>query len=230
MLPNVERIYETKRGLPLLYVGQPPEDKPILALENYDKWYTPYLVLPNGAVVEVEADAMSLVMDTYPDALWVDHLFSPRYLYRLANQLGAILDERSLEVAAGRWALERVPDIGEEFTEPEEEEVVQPEPVQEEQPVQPEAPVEQVVEEVGYDMPADPLPVFRPVQPEVPPVVVEETPQEEQPAETGADEPSEDTVLVDNPPDEAAEEGGFTPGENEEQPAEEVKEETKQPE
>jgi hypothetical protein len=45
-------------------------------------------------------------MDNDDDALWVDHLFSPRLLYRVAQKLECCIDERSVEVALGRWIIE----------------------------------------------------------------------------------------------------------------------------
>lgn len=105
-MANEPRIYLSERGHSLLYVDQ-PVDLPVLTLENYTKWYEGlYLVMPDGAVEKIAVEVVELVMDKYPDALWVDHLYHPRLLNRLADHLGALLDERAHEVAIGRWMLE----------------------------------------------------------------------------------------------------------------------------
>lgn len=103
-MPEI-RTYLSKRGFPLLFV-QPPLDVPVLTAENYDKWYELYLVQPDGSVTQVDSTAVLDVADKHPDARWVDHLYHPRLLYRLAKHLGAELDERLLEVATGRWIFE----------------------------------------------------------------------------------------------------------------------------
>jgi hypothetical protein len=95
----------SSRGFPLLYVAQ-ALDKPVLTLENYTKWYTPMLLQPDGTVVEVEGKILSEVHDKHSDAMWIDHRFSTRFLYRLAQHLDAYIDERAIEVALGRWILE----------------------------------------------------------------------------------------------------------------------------
>lgn len=100
------RIYVSERGFPLLYIHQ-PNDVPTLTLENYTKWYEGiYLVHPNGNVTKVESSDVTAVTDGHDDARWVDHLYHPRLLYRLAKHLGAVVCERSHEVAIGRWMLE----------------------------------------------------------------------------------------------------------------------------
>lgn len=105
-MANAPRTYISERGFPLLYVSQ-PGPKSVLTLENYTKWYEGlYLVMPDGTIEKVTIGVVELVADKHHDALWVDHLYHPRLLYRLAQHLGAELDERALEVAIGRWMLE----------------------------------------------------------------------------------------------------------------------------
>lgn len=99
------QLYLTSHGHSLLYVSE-PLDVPVLTLENYTKWYNIYLVQPNGDVVEVDSGIILEVTAKYPDARWVDHLYHPRLLYRVAEHLGAAMCERSIEVAAGRWVIE----------------------------------------------------------------------------------------------------------------------------
>jgi hypothetical protein len=97
--------YTTERGHHLLFMGQ-PLDKPVLTLENYGKWYEMHVIQPDGTVAAVDVKVLSETMDIYSDALWIDHLFSPRLIYRVAQQMDYYVDERALEVALGRWVME----------------------------------------------------------------------------------------------------------------------------
>lgn len=99
------RTYLSPRGHLLLYVGE-PIDKPIITLENYTKWYEIYLIKPEGAVEKVDNDIVLAVLGEHRDAQICDHVFHPRLLYRVAQELEGELEERAAEVAAGRWMLE----------------------------------------------------------------------------------------------------------------------------
>lgn len=99
------RTYYSERGMPLLYVHE-PDTIPVVTLENYTKWYTLHTVNPDGSVTKIDGRILSEVMDKYHDAAWTDHRFSPRFIYRLAQHLGADVDERAIECALGRWMLE----------------------------------------------------------------------------------------------------------------------------
>lgn len=110
------RTYLSNRGIPLLYVGKPC-DIPIVTLENYTKWYEVYLVMPDGSV-QVAEGTLAL-LDKFEDAHWVDHHYHPRFLYRLAQVLNGTVDERAVEVAAGRWMIERLQDDAYKFHDPE---------------------------------------------------------------------------------------------------------------
>lgn len=103
------QTYLSKRNIPLLYIGE-PVSVPVLTLENYTKWYNIYLVMPDGAVDTVNSDVILDIVSQYQSreypCLWVDHLYHPFLLEKLAEKLNAELDERAQEVAAGRWYFE----------------------------------------------------------------------------------------------------------------------------
>jgi hypothetical protein len=86
-------------------VGQ-PASVPILTLENYTKWYEIYVITPDGHVEKVDSDVVLAVLGEYNDAQISDHVFHPRLLYRVAQELGGEVEERAVEVAAGRWSIE----------------------------------------------------------------------------------------------------------------------------
>jgi len=102
-------IYLSKRNISLLYIGK-PSDKPIITMENYTKWYDVYMVMPDGGVTTVDSDVIFETASQYQSkenpCLWVDHLYHPLLLEKLAEKLNAELDERAQEVAAGRWYYE----------------------------------------------------------------------------------------------------------------------------
>lgn len=110
-------IYFSERNFPLLYVGE-PLDVPVITLENYTKWYEIYMVTSNGQVKKVPISIVQEVMEKYTDALWHDHHIHPRLLYRIAALIGGCVDERAIEVAAGRWMIERIEDDKYNFTDP----------------------------------------------------------------------------------------------------------------
>lgn len=107
MQSGIPRIYHSERGYALLYTGQPIEGKSILTLENYTKWYDIHLVNPDGSVSAVDVRILHDAQEIDSKAQWVDHLYHPRLLYRVAEILKAEFDERAIEVAAGRWMLEK---------------------------------------------------------------------------------------------------------------------------
>lgn len=100
-------MYLSPRGNPLLYVRE-PTTVPIVTLENYTKWYEIFLVMPDGSVQEIDSDLIFDIDDSKVGCLWIDHLYHPRLLYRIAERLNACVDERAVEVAAGRWMIEQV--------------------------------------------------------------------------------------------------------------------------
>jgi hypothetical protein len=116
-LPSKDiRVYHSNRGFPLLYMGLPLE-VPVVTMENYTKWYRIYMVMPDGSVEDVSA-LIDEVMAQYPDAMMSDHCYHPRLLYRLAEMNKACVDERAIEVAAGRWVIEATEDTSYNFHDP----------------------------------------------------------------------------------------------------------------
>lgn len=91
------------RGKPL--ICQTPNTIPVLTMENCEKWYSLYLLHPDGAITEVDRD---LVLDCVERGeMWVDHIYHPNLLKRVAKRLDGCVDVVSLEVAAGRWVMEK---------------------------------------------------------------------------------------------------------------------------
>lgn len=110
------RIYYSDRGMPLLYMGAPLE-VPVLTLENYTKWYRIFMVMPDGSVTDI-SDQVNEALSKYSDAQIRDHSYHPRLLYRLAEMNKGCVDERAIEVAAGRWIIEATEDTSYNFHDP----------------------------------------------------------------------------------------------------------------
>lgn len=109
------QTYLSKRNIPLLYIARPPT-KPVITMENYTKWYDIYIVHSDGSVEVVSPELIEEVKDECSDkeytCLQYDHLYHPYLLQRIAIKLNAFLDERALEVAAGRWYFESDQPLG----------------------------------------------------------------------------------------------------------------------
>lgn len=102
-------IYMTPNNHMLLW-NRLPLECPVVTLENYEKWYEIFIVTPNGQVEAVPVETIRAVMDKYHDTHWVDHCYHPRLLYRLAKHLGGCVDPIAVEVAIGRWLIQRTDD------------------------------------------------------------------------------------------------------------------------
>lgn len=100
--------YYSERNHPLLYWHTEgfPADCPVITLENYPKWYRIYVVLPTGEVTTAGIVDIIEIENQSEKVLYLDHNFHPELLEKLAEQYRGIVDEVSLEVAAGRWSFE----------------------------------------------------------------------------------------------------------------------------
>lgn len=104
LAPQSECSYFSARNLQLLYVGK-PVSVPVITLENYTKWYSVHVVMPDGSVKVASVSDIPTEM-LPPFAIWSDHCIHPYALELLAKIHGGEVDERAQEVAIGRWILE----------------------------------------------------------------------------------------------------------------------------
>jgi len=100
----------SNRDIPLVYIKNNNARK-VLTVENYCKWYSLYLVLPDGEVTEVSAtsDAYEAAYNQAGGTTY-DHVFYPTFVLKLAEQLDAYLDPQSFEVIVGRYRTEVLED------------------------------------------------------------------------------------------------------------------------
>jgi hypothetical protein len=99
---SILHTYNSERGFPLLWTGK--SDVPVITLENCEKWYSIYLVHPDGTVEKVPVGIIQGILDT-TDGLWVDHFYHPHLLLLLAKHYAGETHSVALEVAAGRWLM-----------------------------------------------------------------------------------------------------------------------------
>lgn len=105
---SIDQInYYSERGHQLLYTGRSAE-VPIITLENYPKWYRIHVIRSDTSVSTVPNAVVYRALDSDPLAKISGHLFHPRLLYRAAAIMNADVDDRAIEVAAGRWMIEYV--------------------------------------------------------------------------------------------------------------------------
>ena len=76
------RSYKSDRDIPLVYLGPPPRpgEQWILTVENYLKWYTIYVVLPEGEVEPLSDEMWQRYDREHPmDSAWHDHVPNPDF-------------------------------------------------------------------------------------------------------------------------------------------------------
>lgn len=88
-----------------LMCNKPSERCPIITVENYEKWYSVYLLHPDGKVEAVPPEVLELV-GCYDNGWWYDHVFHPKLLIALAKHYKGWVPDTTLEIVTGRWISE----------------------------------------------------------------------------------------------------------------------------
>ena len=114
------KLHFSERGIPLVYYGVLNE-KPILTVENYSKWYNLYYVYPDGEVSPVlepaydfaERELLKIAYgltgeakQDFPTMVRGDHIYNPFALKFIAGYVGGFVYPQSEEIIIGRWELE----------------------------------------------------------------------------------------------------------------------------
>jgi hypothetical protein len=102
-------LHYSDRDIPLVYTG-PLLDCPIITVENYCKWYSPYVIMSDGVIRKITSEEICQATDEYSNAWHIDHCFHPKLLLKLAEMLNGEACEQSIEMAAGRWVMEQMDD------------------------------------------------------------------------------------------------------------------------
>lgn len=95
-----EPIFFSERGIPLITQCLEEADeglKPVLTMENYEKWYCMYIIYPNRKVEKV-TPSLEDTCDT-----WYDHAVYPSYFHLTATRLGCIYDNRTFALVCERF-------------------------------------------------------------------------------------------------------------------------------
>lgn len=86
-------MFNSKRELLVL---QAPYKVPVITVTQNRKWYTPFLVFPNGYVTQLD-------ITSELEYGYVDHMFDPDMLQKLAKDIGAIIDIDTWAVVCDAW-------------------------------------------------------------------------------------------------------------------------------
>lgn len=103
----MKALFLTERNEPLITTEV--QDKPVITLENYTKWYDIYQLMPCGKVIKVPVMEILKVEKTMANnhiPFRVDHVWHPSILPLLAKQMDCYYDEQAHEVLVGRWVME----------------------------------------------------------------------------------------------------------------------------
>lgn len=97
--------YVSSRGIPLL-CQTPWEHGPIITAENHNKWYSLFVLHPDGSVSTVDVKDIIRLEEKDNMNLYIEHNFNPKLLYLLAAELKGEVDWLTNEVVTGRWVHE----------------------------------------------------------------------------------------------------------------------------
>jgi len=90
------------RGLPLITQNIDNLDGGtlgILTMENYDKWYSMYIIHVDGSVEEIHE---AIINDVF-GVTWIDHAISPRAFHETAINLGLEYDNHTFAMVCERF-------------------------------------------------------------------------------------------------------------------------------
>jgi len=95
--------FRSKRDIPL--ITQEVEDKPMLTVENYLKWYDLYVISTDGVVTPVrQLENDEVEQELYSG--WLDHCIRPKSFHKIAEILGARYDYATWESVERRFQTE----------------------------------------------------------------------------------------------------------------------------
>ena len=80
----------------------PAPERPTITVENYIKWYSLWLRMPDGTA---QALAFPEIL-ARADSAYRDHVPNPMHVALYARERGYDIEETALEIMIGRWVLE----------------------------------------------------------------------------------------------------------------------------
>ncbi len=94
--------YFSERGIPLItqwFEDESEDIKPILTMENYMKWYSMYIIYPDGKVESISRSSEN----EDASVTWYDHAVYPEYFHLSAKRLGCTYDNRTFAMVCERF-------------------------------------------------------------------------------------------------------------------------------
>ena len=100
-----KHIFKSERGIPLICQGK-DNNKPVVTVENYCKWYQIFVIYPDSTVVPADWPTLNKINKSSDKHLIGDHIFHPELLEKFADHIGGYVHDVSLEAVTGRWMFE----------------------------------------------------------------------------------------------------------------------------
>ncbi len=101
--------FYSDRGMPLILDANTvlPVRVPTLTVEMYCKWYTPFLIMPDGRTAAADISDLENFTPTGESA-WggSTHVWNPSAIKALAEARGWDIDDCAYEMICGRWEIE----------------------------------------------------------------------------------------------------------------------------
>lgn len=101
---------------PLLGVEEPPQHRPVLTLENREKWSDAWVVHPDGRVESAEMWSLDDYAEpgerAYGETM---HVYNPKVVARMCEAWGWDFDEVAMDTLVGRWIREAVDPTGKKW-------------------------------------------------------------------------------------------------------------------
>ena len=101
VIENGENIIRfSERGIPLIYMYGADKELPILTAELYCKWYTLYLINPDGSIEKYDP------YNVDDNIRVADNLWHPDDIREFVENNNLLMDELFYEILVGRWVTE----------------------------------------------------------------------------------------------------------------------------
>lgn len=112
-LMSIKARFRSERDIAL--ITQEVEEKSVLTVENYVKWYTLYIIYPNGEVEEIDNllkenkdnPLLEKVSDILNDG-WYDHCIKPDTFKKIAEVLHLTYDTATIETVERRYQTDKL--------------------------------------------------------------------------------------------------------------------------
>lgn len=96
-----QQEFTSNRNIKL--ITQEVNDKPMLTVENYMKWYDIFVIQINGEVVPVNEITYLKDIEDHAGRTWYDHCPTPAYFHEVSKRIGAEYDNETFSAVCVRF-------------------------------------------------------------------------------------------------------------------------------